>query len=69
MSMIVEAYIILLVCARIGVIYSVVFGGFVSYSVAARIDDVKSVLIVSVDVGARGGKIIFYKKLFDDAIS
>ncbi|MCH6901167.1 hypothetical protein BED17_02250 [Escherichia coli] len=36
---------------------------------AARIDDAKPVLIVSADAGARGGKIIPYKKLLDDAIS
>ncbi len=46
-----------------------VFGGFASHSVAARIDDAKPVLIVSADAGARGGKIIPYKKLLDDAIS
>ncbi|MGU0160972.1 AMP-binding protein [Escherichia coli] len=43
--------------------------GFASHSVAARIDDAKPVLIVSADAGARGGKIIPYKKLLDDAIS
>lgn len=69
MLMIVEVYIILLVCVCIGVIYLVVFGGFVLYSVAVWIDDVKLVLIVLVDVGVCGGKIIFYKKLFDDVIS
>ncbi len=64
-----EAHITLLACARIGAIHSVVFGGFASHSVAARIDDAKPVLIVSADAGARGGKIIPYKKLLDDAIS
>ncbi len=68
MPMIAEAHITLLACARIGAIHSVVFG-FASHSVAARIDDAKPVLIVSADAGARGGKIIPYKKLLDDAIS
>ncbi|XNM89671.1 AMP-binding protein [Escherichia coli] len=68
MPMIAEAHITLLACARIGAIHSVVFGGFASHSVAARIDDAKPVLIVSADAGARGGKIIPYKKLLDDAI-
>ena len=67
MPMIAEAHITLLACARIGAIHSVVFGGFASHSVAARIDDAKPVLIVSADAGARGGKIIPYKKLLDDA--
>lgn len=69
MPMIAEAHITLLACARIGAIHSVVFGGFASHSVATRIDDAKPVLIVSADAGARGGKIIPYKKLLDDAIS
>ena len=69
MPMIAEAHITLLACARIGAIHSVVFGGFASHSVAARIDDANPVLIVSADAGARGGKIIPYKKLLDDAIS
>ncbi len=51
--MIAEAHITLLACARIGAIHSVVFGGFASHSVAARIDDAKPVLIVSADAGGR----------------
>ncbi len=43
-------------CARIGAIHSVVFGGFASHSVAARIDDARPVLIVSADAGARAVK-------------
>ncbi|WP_407731178.1 propionate--CoA ligase [Pseudocitrobacter faecalis] len=69
MPMIAEAHITLLACARIGAIHSVVFGGFASHSLAARIDDARPVLIVSADGGSRGGKVIPYKKLLDDAIS
>lgn len=69
MPMIAEAHITLLACARIGAIHSVVFGGFASHSVAARIDDARPVLIVSADAGARGGKILPYKTLLDDAIA
>ncbi|MGL4702455.1 MAG: AMP-binding protein, partial [Raoultella sp.] len=68
MPMIAEAHITLLACARIGAIHSVVFGGFASHSVAARIDDARPVVIVSADAGARGGKVLPYKKLLDDAI-
>ncbi len=56
MPMIAEAHITLLACARIGAIHSMVFGGFASHSVAARIDDAKPVLIVSADAGARAGE-------------
>ncbi|ECF6042410.1 propionate--CoA ligase [Salmonella enterica subsp. salamae] len=69
MPMIAEAQITLLACARIGAIHSVVFGGFASHSVAARIDDARPALIVSADAGMRGGKILPYKKLLDDAIA
>ncbi|MBJ3815987.1 propionate--CoA ligase [Shimwellia pseudoproteus] len=69
MPMIAEAHITLLACARIGAIHSVVFGGFASHSLAARIDDARPVLIVSADAGSRAGKVIPYKKLLDDAIS
>lgn len=56
MPMIAEAHITLLACARIGAIHSVVFGGFASHSVAARIDDAKPVLIVSADAGREAVK-------------
>lgn len=69
MPMIAEAHITLLACARIGAIHSVVFGGFASHSVAARIDDARPVLIVSADAGVRGGKTLPYKTLLDDAIA
>ena len=69
MPMIAEAQITLLACARIGAIHSVVFGGFASHSLAARIDDARPVLIVSADAGSRAGKVIPYKKLLDEAIS
>ncbi|MEO3988384.1 propionate--CoA ligase [Pseudocitrobacter cyperus] len=68
MPMIAEAHITLLACARIGAIHSVVFGGFAAHSLATRIDDARPVLIVSADGGSRGGKVIPYKKLLDEAI-
>lgn len=68
MPMIAEAQITLLACARIGAIHSVVFGGFASHSLAARINDAQPVLIVSADAGSRAGQVIPYKKLLDDAI-
>ena len=69
MPMIAEAAFVMLACARIGAIHSVVFGGFASHSLATRIDDVKPVLVVSADAGSRGGKIVPYKGLLDDAIA
>ncbi|SDX64557.1 propionyl-CoA synthetase [Collimonas sp. OK242] len=68
MPMIAEATFAMLACARIGAIHSVVFGGFASNSLASRIDDATPKLIVSADAGSRGGKVIAYKGLLDDAI-
>jgi propionyl-CoA synthetase len=68
MPMIAEAVFMMLACARIGAIHSVVFGGFAANSLATRIDDAKPTLIVSADAGSRGGKVVTYKDLLDDAI-
>lgn len=68
LPMIPEAAFTMLACARIGAIHSVVFGGFASVSLASRIDDAQPVLIVSADAGSRGGKIVAYKPLLDEAM-
>jgi propionyl-CoA synthetase len=68
MPMIAEAAFAMLACARIGAIHSVVFGGFASGSLASRIDDAEPVLVVSTDAGSRGGKVVAYKPLLDEAI-
>jgi propionyl-CoA synthetase len=68
MPMIAEAVFAMLACARIGAIHSVVFGGFASHSLAARIDDARPKLIVSADAGSRAGKPVPYKKLLDEGI-
>lgn len=68
MPMIPEAAIAMLACARLGAIHSVVFGGFASGSLAARIEDSGARLIVTADAGSRDGKIIPYKPLLDRAL-
>ena len=68
MPMVAEAAFAMLACVRIGAIHSVVFGGFASGSLASRIDDAEPVVIVSADAGSRGGKVIPYKPLLDEAI-
>ena len=69
MPMIAEAAFAMLACARIGAIHSVVFGGFASGSLATRIDDAKPKVIVSAEAGMRGGKVVPYKHLLDEACS
>jgi propionyl-CoA synthetase len=69
MPMIAEACFAMLACARIGAIHSVVFGGFASHALASRIEDAQPKAIVSADAGMRGGKVVPYKHLLDEAIS
>ncbi|MGH8751010.1 MAG: propionate--CoA ligase [Burkholderiales bacterium] len=68
LPMIAEAIFAMLACVRIGAIHSVVFGGFASASLATRIDDACPKVIVSSDAGMRGGKVVPYKHLLDEAI-
>ena len=69
MPMIAEAAFAMLACARIGAIHSVVFGGFAAGSLASRIEDASPTVIVSADAGSRGGKVVAYKPLLDEAIA
>jgi propionyl-CoA synthetase len=68
MPMIPEAVFAMLACVRIGAIHSVVFGGFASASLAQRIDDARPRVVVCADAGSRGGKVVAYKPLLDEAI-
>ena len=67
--MIPEAAYAMLACTRIGAIHSVVFGGFSPDSLAGRISDCKSDIVITADEGLRGGKPIPLKKNTDDAIN
>ena len=69
MPMTAEAAFAMLACTRIGALHSVVFGGFASHSLATRIDDAEPTVIVSTDAGSRGGKVVPYKPLLDEAIT
>jgi propionyl-CoA synthetase len=68
MPMIPEAVFAMLACVRIGAIHSVVFGGFASVSLASRIEDAEPKVVVSADAGSRGGKVVPYKPLLDEAL-
>ncbi|MBY0564366.1 MAG: acetate--CoA ligase [Hyphomonadaceae bacterium] len=69
LPMIPEAAYAMLACARIGAIHSVVFGGFSPESLANRIRDCDSKLVITADEGVRGGKIIPLKANVDDALA
>jgi len=68
MPMIPEAVYAMLACARIGAVHSVVFGGFSPDSLANRIQDCDSNIVVTADEGVRGGRKIPLKDNTDKAL-
>jgi acetyl-CoA synthetase len=69
MPMIPEAAVAMLACARVGAIHSVVFGGFSPESLAGRIHDCESAVVITADEGLRGGRKIPLKANVDAAIA
>ena len=68
LPMIPRAHVAMLACARIGAIHSVVFGGFASKELAARIDDAKPKLILTASNAVEPGRIVSYQPLIEGAI-
>ena len=69
LPMIPEAAYAMLACARIGAIHSVVFAGFSPDSLAQRITDCQSKVVITADEGLRGGKKVPLKANVDAAIA
>ena len=67
LPMIPQAAYAMLACARIGAIHSVVFGGFSPDSLASRITDAKSSILITADEGLRGGRKVPLKANADAA--
>lgn len=68
LPMIPAAAYAMLACARIGAVHSVVFGGFSPDSLAGRIEDCGSRIVVTADEGRRGGKKVPLKANVDEAL-
>jgi len=69
LPMIPEAAVAMLACARIGAVHSVVFGGFSADSLAGRIADCGSAVVITADEGIRGGKRVPLKANVDIALT
>jgi len=68
LPMIPAAAAAMLACARIGAVHSVVFGGFSPDSIAGRIQDCDSKIVITADEGMRGGKVVPLKRNVDEAL-
>jgi acetyl-CoA synthetase len=69
LPMIAEAAAAMLACTRIGAVHSIVFGGFSPDSLANRIQDCDSKIVITADEGCRGGKRIPLKANVDAALA
>jgi acetyl-CoA synthetase len=69
MPMVIDTAVAMLACTRIGAVHSVIFGGFSPDSIAGRVADCGSKIILTADEGRRGGKTIGLKKNVDDALA
>lgn len=68
MPMIPQVVFAMLACARLGVVHSVVFGGFAAHELAIRIDDAKPKLILAASGGMEIKRVVPYKPIIDEAI-
>ncbi len=69
MPMVPELPIAMLACARLGIVHSVVFGGFSAEALKARIQDLGACLVITADGGYRRGKEVKLKQAVDDAVA
>ncbi|MGJ7441438.1 propionyl-CoA synthetase [Aquipuribacter sp. MA13-6] len=69
LPMVPEAAVVMLACARLGAVHSVVFGGFAPAELAARIDDARPVVVVTASCGIEPSRVIAYTPMVDAALA
>ena len=69
LPMMLELAVVMLACARIGAVHSVIFAGFSADAIAERIAAAESKWVVTSDEGKRGGKTLPLKAICDNAMS
>ncbi|HBE82053.1 MAG TPA: acetate--CoA ligase [Blastocatellia bacterium] len=69
MPMVPEAAVAMLACARLGVIHTVIFGGFSAEAIKDRVNDCQAKLVITADAGWRRGKAIELKANVDRALT
>jgi acetyl-CoA synthetase len=69
MPMVPELPVALLACARLGIIHSVVFGGFSAEALKTRIQDLEAQVVITADGGYRRGREVQLKSAVDEALT
>jgi len=68
LPMIPEAVVSMLACTRIGAVHTVVFAGFSSDALRARLKDANVKVLITADGGLRKGKVLKLKEIADEAV-